>query len=209
MRSSTASAVLRRLDDRLWRERFDVFWRGAETGERLQPGLQHLPVGVDAPKSESAVSVRRIEKDRDGHRQIDPVRGRHQVHEPGEISVRQFGLAVGEKLARLVGQRRLILDFAEGGGLSRTKFGNSSLRSIRKATRSARCTQVFVMMSVSTCATSLWSRGSVWRCRKTLREFCRCAAICLAPPGLRCRQERRSRGCIWSPVCGSTPRSRP
>ena len=45
-------SVLRRLDDRLWRERFDVFWLGAETGERLEPGLQHFPVGVDAPESE-------------------------------------------------------------------------------------------------------------------------------------------------------------
>ena len=71
--------------------------------------LQHFPAGVDAPEPEPAVGVGRIEKDCDGHGHIDPVGGRHQVHEPREISVREFWAALAEKLARFVCQRRLIL----------------------------------------------------------------------------------------------------
>ena len=50
-------------------------------------------------------------------------------------------------------------DLAAGGGLLRTKLGNSSLSSIRKASRSARWTHAFVITSVSTCATSLSVAG--------------------------------------------------
>ena len=80
-------------------------------------------------------------EERGRHRQIDPVGGRHQVDEPREIPVGDLRLAAGEELARFVRERRVVLGFAAGGGLPCTKLGNSSASSMRKATRSARCTQ--------------------------------------------------------------------
>ena len=115
-------AVLRRLDDILGRKsldlvsgdagvcaRFDLLLVKTWIRERLEPGLEQRPIGVDAPEPEATLDAHSVQEDRRPHSQIDPIGGRHEIHGPGEIFVRDLGLTAGEEFARLVGQRRAVL----------------------------------------------------------------------------------------------------
>src|SRR3954468_9647798 len=73
----------------------------AGTDQLSESRLQFLPRSIDAPEAKPTVKVHSIEKDRDGHDQIDPVGWRHEVDEPREIPIGEFRLAGQKELLRL------------------------------------------------------------------------------------------------------------